>query len=831
MNPLTLGALQSYDPKPDRVLLRFTHGLLLLRAPFEGVIQIRVTYSGAFAPRRSWDIALDEQDRPLTLQTTATDEALIITAAPLHVTVTRRDGCVSFTDDDGRVFAQDIAPPVYEDAPSSQHEERSEACDAGSAAGTLETASPRTAVRVRKAMSPDEVYYGFGQRIGLLDRRGRTLTNWTVDPSHGHNRGMDNLYQAHPVFLALRPTLAWGFFLHSTWCSRFDVGATHPDVLDALTVGNECDYYILYGPTPDAVVEKLTHLTGRPALPPLWSLGFHQSRWGYDSADKVRDLAATFRARGIPLDTIHLDVDYMRGYRDFTWDPDRFPGPAALLHELRAHDVRVVTIIDAGVKEDLGDGYDVADDGMARDAFIRTGDGAPFAGYCWPGLALFPDFTRSDVRAWWGARHASLLDAGVAGIWNDMNEPSIFDRPFTEDAVGQRPMPLQTPQGAEGERTVHAEAHNLYGLLMCRSTYEGLRALRPDERPWILTRSGYTGLQRYAVAWMGDNNSWWEHLEASVAQLASMGLCGLPHVGVDIGGFFESASAELYARWIALGAFYPFMRSHCTREGARQEPWAFGPRVERIARQFIALRYRLLPYLYTLAHQATRTGAPLFRPMMYDFPDDPASYHLHDQVMVGPHLLVAPVCHPGRDHRAVYLPQGKWHDYWTGEATFGPQTVIAAAPLDRIPLYVRGGAALPLGNERLSTSAPLETLTLALYPEGTSAWTLIEDDGTTFDYQRGEIAETTVYMTADDGRVSVEVMARRGDFQPHPRTLAMRLRTAWRPDSVLLDGRSVDWRWDEPEDVVALSWADDGRDHRLECRIDGPQGGDSGMLE
>jgi len=327
MNPLTLGALQSYDPKPDRVLLRFTHGLLLLRAPFEGVIQIRVTYSGAFAPRRSWDIALDEQDRPLTLQATATDEGLIITAAPLHVTVTRRDGCVSFADDDGRVFAQDIAPPVCEDAPSSPHEERSEACDAESAAGTPQTTSPRTAVRVRKAMAPDEVYYGFGQRIGLLDRRGRTLTNWTVDPSHGHNRGMDNLYQAHPVFLVLRPTLAWGFFLHSTWFSRFDVGATHPDILDALTVGSECDYYILYGPTPDAVVEKLTRLTGRPALPPLWSLGFHQSRWGYDSADKVRDLATTFRARGIPLDTIHLDVDYMRGYRDFTWDPDRFPDP------------------------------------------------------------------------------------------------------------------------------------------------------------------------------------------------------------------------------------------------------------------------------------------------------------------------------------------------------------------------------------------------------------------------------------------------------------------------------------------------------------------------
>ncbi|HVA89092.1 MAG TPA: TIM-barrel domain-containing protein, partial [Chloroflexota bacterium] len=559
----------------------------------DGIVRVRVTFRDHVTPPRSWDVveSAPSLSSSPSIDVAYTEHALVLSTALLNLGIARQDGLVTFTNQAGQSFARDVAPLT---------------CENGSPSPARPADS--NVLRIAKAMAADEVYLGFGQRIGLPDRRGRIVTNWTSDPTHGHHRGMDNLYQAHPVFLAQRPGLAWGLFLHSTWLSRFDVGATHQDTLEILTHGYELDYYLLYGPSPAEVVERLTGLVGRPALPPLWSLGYHQSRWGYDSAKKALALANGFRDRALPLDAIHLDIDYMRGYRDFTWDPARFPDPPALIAALRAQQVRVVTIIDPGVKYDLDAGYAPADQGLAQDVFVRTADGTPLTGYCWPDAALFPDFTRAATRAWWGACHRDLVEAGVAGIWNDMNEPSIFERPFSEGGGEQVPMPPDTPLGEAGERTTPAEAHNIYGLLMCRATYEGLRALRPDQRPWVLTRSGYTGLQRYAVAWMGDNHSWWEHLEASVTQLAGMGLSGIPHVGVDIGGYFENASGELYARWIALGAFYPFMRTHSMIGVADQEPWAFGPRVEAVARQFINLRYRLLPYLYTLAHLASRTG-------------------------------------------------------------------------------------------------------------------------------------------------------------------------------------------------------------------------------
>jgi alpha-glucosidase len=802
MNPHTLGALHGYDQDACRVELRFERGLMHIEAPRDGIVRVRGTLRDHFTPPRSWNVVEPTSDLFSSLPIGIADaaDALTLSAGLLHLTVNRQDGLVTFTNQAGQSFAQDVAPLIGEN---------------GSPGPAHPTDSP--VLRIAKAMAADEVYLGFGQRIGLPDRRGRILTNWTSDPTHGHNRSMDNLYQAHPVFMALRPGLAWGLFLNSTWFSRFDVGATKQDTLDILTHGDEFDYYLLYGPTPAEVVERLTDLVGRPALPPLWSLGYHQSRWGYDSSDKALALADRFRQRTIPLDAIHLDIDYMRGYRDFTWDPLRFPDPPALVAALRAQQVRVVTIIDPGVKYDLNAGYAPADQGLAQDVFVRKADGTPFTGYCWPDASLFPDFTRAATRAWWGNCHEGLVEAGVAGIWTDMNEPSIFERPFSEGGGGQLPMPPDTPLGEEGERTAPAEARNAYGLLMCRATYEGLRALRPEQRPWVLTRSGFTGLQRYAVAWMGDNQSWWEHLEASVTQLSSMGLGGVPHVGVDIGGYFENASGELYARWIALGAFYPFMRTHSMIGVVDQEPWAFGPRVEAVARAFIMLRYRLLPYLYTLAQQASRTGEPIFRPLSYEFPDDPATYHLHDQAMVGPHLLIAPICHPGREYRAVYLPRGRWYNFWTGDVVEGPTPCIAYAPLERIPVFVRGGAILPLGNERQSTNEPLSALTLEIYPTGESAWTVIEDDGESFAYQSGAIAETAIGVAANDTDLTVEVAARRGLYQPAPRTLGVRLHIGRRPGAVSLDGEAGEWTWDEGLGVADLAWADDGEAHRVVC--------------
>ncbi len=808
------GTLQRHETDERGVDLYFETGRVRISFPFEGTARVRFTPSDSFAPRRSWSVTPPEESlSPVPFTAEETKEGFALVAGPLVVSVTR-DCRVSFADERGERFAADLAPPTWGEADIMDtviREKDNDDWPAGRA---------RTEVRLKKVMPAGEGYYGFGERIGLLDKRGRIVTNWTADPESGHGRGHDNMYQAHPIFMALRPGLAWGLFLNCTWYSRFDVGATRWEELEIVANGGDLDYFVFYGPTPAGVVEKLTRLTGRPFLPPpLWALGYHQSRWGYVHEDDMRDLAREFRERDIPIDAIHFDIDYMRGYRDFTWDPERFPNPARLLAELREQGIHPVTIIDPGVKKDLGSDYTVADEGTAQGMFVENPDGTPFVGYCWPDEALFPDFARKDVREWWGRQHAGHLETGVEGIWNDMNEPAIFDRPFSEGLSTQLPMPLDTPQGDEDERTTHSEVHNLYGLLMSKATHEGLLALRPDRRPWVLTRSGFTGVQQYAAAWMGDNSSWWEHLEASIPQLTGMGMSGVPHVGVDIGGFFGNASGELYARWVLMGTFYPFMRTHTAMGTNRHEPWSFGPEVEEVARQAVKLRYRLLPYIYTLAHEAHRTGAPILRPLLYDFPDDPATYHLHDQVMVGPHLMVAPIYHPGKEYRMVYLPEGAWYDYRSGEKFEGPKPLAVHAPPDRIPIFVRGGAVLPLGNERSSTSRPLIELTVEVYPAGDSEWTLIEDDGESLAYREGAVAETVVRVAEQGDRTMVRLEARAGGYEPHPRTLVLSVHTADRPELVTLAGEEQGgWTWDDTRRALTLRWQDDGQAHEVELR-------------
>jgi alpha-glucosidase len=754
------------------------------------VVRVRYGATATFMPRRSWSpVAADKTfDMPPVMMTNR-EGTLTLESGVLAVTVVPKTGKVKFTDYNEQPFAEDVSAITWDEVlfpfPAFGTDNGKNLPDHAKISATL-----------TKKIDNDAVYLGFGERMGQLDRRSRRLTNWTQDPAWGHGRGHDNLYQAQPVFMAQKPGLAWGLYLNCTWFSQIDVGADHANHLKLITHGGELEYYLLYGPTPAQVVDSLTQLTGRPALPPLWALGYHQSRWSYMDEAEFRMLAKEFRQREIPIDVLHFDIDYMRGYRDFTWDPKRFPAPKKLIDELREQGIRAVTIVDPGVKYDLGEEYPVADEGVAHKHFVKNADGTLFSGYCWPDAALFPDFTRAETREWWGNQHPALLDAGVAGIWNDMNEPAIFDRPFSEGASAQKPMPLGTPQGTKEERTVHAEVHNLYGHLMGKATYEGLKRSRPNERPWVLTRSAFVGSQAYCTAWMGDNNSWWEHLEGSLPQLMSMGLSGATNVGVDIGGFFDNATEELYMRWIELGTFYPFMRTHTSAGTRRQEPWALGEAVEAVAKKAIELRYRLLPYLYTLAHEAHRTGAPIFRPLSFDFPDDTETYHLHTQVMIGPHLLVAPIVTPGTNHRMVYLPEGRWYDFYTGQKYPGNRHMVVHAPPGRIPVFVRSGAVLPLGNVRQSTNEPLTDLTLNIYPDFfASHWTLIEDDGISFRYQRGEVAETAIFVEPHAGKTRVTVAERVGSYQPPVRFIRLMIYGGSTPQEFV-------WQDDGTEQVI-----------------------------
>ena len=375
-----------------------------------------------------------------------------------------------------------------------------------------------------KKIEADEHFYGFGERTGLLDKLSERKTNWTVD-ALDYGSLSDEMYQAIPFFMALRPQVAYGIFFNTTFWSQFDIGAEQPGVLRMETQGQELDYYIIYGPDPAQILTTYTQLTGRMPMPPKWALGYHQCRWSYESEDVVRQIAKEFRDRLIPCDVIHLDIDYMNGYRVFTWSPKRFPNPAQLVGDLAKDGFKTVTIIDPGVKYEPEANYHVFDSGIAQDYFVRKADGQLFHGYVWPEKSVFPDFMRPDVRQWWGDLHQSLTNIGVAGIWNDMNEPTINDRPFSEP--GEKIyFPLDAPQGMEENSATHAEVHNLYGLNMAKASYEGLEKHRPNERSFVLTRSGYAGVQRWSSVWMGDNQSLWDHLEMSFTYVVQYGFIG-----------------------------------------------------------------------------------------------------------------------------------------------------------------------------------------------------------------------------------------------------------------------------------------------------------------
>lgn len=779
----------------------------------DDIIRVRYAVDEQFIAQRSWDTALgDAAFAGSKFEFKQDDDAYYInlTEGKSYIRLNKKDGCLSFCDDKGHYFAADMAPPTCEEL---KLEKTRITCPTGD---KLPEGGAQREWHLRKKMTDNEGYYGFGQRSGFNDRRGRVVSNWTIDPPFGHGRFHDNLYQAHPFFLSLQPGFAWGCFVHSSWHSQFDVGASNAEVLEMRVQGNECDYYLFTGPTPAAVVEQLTRLTGRPFMPPMWALGYHQSRWSYYNEEEFLYIANEFRQRDIPLDVLHMDIDYMDDFRVFSFNNTRLSDVASMNRSLRKLGVRTVTIVDPGVKDDLFSGYQVALDGIKNSAFIRKTDGTLFTACVWPEQSFFPDFADASARAWWGEQHRFLLDRGISGIWNDMNEPAIFTSHFQQPA----PMPLATPQGVGDERTVHAEVHNLYGQLMGRATYEGLLALRPEERPWVLTRSGFTGVQSHCAAWMGDNHSWWEHLELSLPQLAGMGLSGVPHVGVDIGGFADNSTPELFARWIEMGAFYPFMRNHTCAGTQRQEPWSFGEKVEDIARESIKMRYRLLPYFYTLSHLSQHDGMPILRPMLYDFPDDPACYHLHDQVMIGPSLLVAPILQPGRDHRAVYLPEGGWYDFSSGKHYAGGEWIIADAPLERIPVYARAGTLLPMGNVRASTDEPMSELTIAAFL-GNGEGLLIEDDGISFAYQNGEICETKMKLEELTNGARFKIEQRTGNYTPAARKITLKLHVG-KPISNENIVSTLDIKSDMieksgyPDGIIAMSWNDDGLAHDIQ---------------
>ena len=600
---------------------------------------------------------------------------------------------------------------------------------------------------------PGQALYGLGEKAFGLNRRGLHLTMWNSDPAN-YNPGDDPIYQSTPFLISQRDGLACGVFFDNTYRSEFDLGQADRDTMFYCADGGELCYYVLAGPTLADVVGRFTALTGRMPLPARWALGYQQSRWSYGSEDEVRQVAAELRGHRIPCDVLYLDIDYMDGYRVFTFDRERFPEPARLVADLRARGLRTVTSVDPGVKVDRD--YAVCADGLLRNVFCRLPTGRLYVGPVWPGDCYFPDFTNAQVREWWGELYKSFLDLGVAGFWDDMNEPAVFFGSTFPDAV---------QHNADNGPTDHRALHNVYGQCMMRAAAEAMARFRPDERVLLISRAGYAGLQRYSTSWTGDNRSTWEQLRLSIPLVLNMGLSGQAFTGPDVAGFSGEASGEILARWTEMGAFLPLFRNHSALGTPSQEPYVYGEPYESICRRYIELRYRLLPYLYTAAWQAAENGLPIVRPLALAFPGDRRVASLEDQFLCGDALLVAPVLEQGSEARGVYLPAGGWYDFWTGKHIEGPVDLPVRAPLDALPLYVRAGSVVPMGPVmQHSEEFVPEKLELHVFA-GDGESSLYEDDGLTHAYRNGELRLTQFRLEEDHSGFTLTRTAQ-GPYDP-----------------------------------------------------------------
>ncbi|WP_221359753.1 glycoside hydrolase family 31 protein [Streptomyces beigongshangae] len=617
----------------------------------------------------------------------------------------------------------------------------------------------------RSEVAADARFFGLGGRASGPRLRDGTYRLWNTDPGRAFGPGDDPLHLTMPVQLVVADAAAHLVFHDSSWDgsvtlregeegagSGHDLAGTSELRMD----GGPLRCWVMAG-TPARVLQTWASLTGAAALPPAWALGHQHGRWSFGNEQEVRRIVGGYHERGLPLDAVHLGADHLDAHRVFTVDEDRFPKLPVLAEELRRDGIRLVSVVGPAVG--TGPGSAVYAGGSAGDAFVRDAAGEVVRGVGRAGEAVYPDFTRARTRRWWGGLYEEGLAQGFAGFWHDLDEPVSFT------AFGESTLPRSARHDLEGRGGDHREAHNVYALTMARAAHEGLSGAAPGDRPFLFSRSGWAGSQRYGGTWSGEVATGWPGLRASLSLVLGLGLCGVPYSGPDVGGAGGSPSPELYLRWFQLGAYLPLFRTYGGGRAGRREPWEFGDEVLEHARVALVERRRLLPYFLTLAHLARRTGAPYARPLWWGAPEDRALRDCEDAFLLGDCLLVAPVLEPGADRRAVRLPPGRWYDAATGEAYEGPARVLVDAPLSRIPVLVRAGAVLPVRGD----DGAVELEVWAPAPGRTGGGLVVTGGG---DGRREPEAER--YVTRrQGGRVVVE---RDGDDGPGRPSLPVRVR-------------------------------------------------------
>nr|MDJ0645901.1 glycoside hydrolase family 31 protein [Flavobacteriaceae bacterium] len=596
-------------------------------------------------------------------------------------------------------------------------------------------------VKMSKTINDRESYYGLGDKPEHPNLKGKRFENWVTD-SYAYGKHTDPLYKAIPFYTGLHHNKAYGIFFDNSFRSFFDFGNERRNVTSFWAQGGEMNYYFFYGPKMQDVIESYTDLTGKPhQLPPLWALGYHQCKWSYYPESEVKEITSTFRKLKIPCDAIYLDIDYMDGFRCFTWNKEHFPDPKRMVKELADDGFKTVAIIDPGIKIDKE--YSVFKEALEKDYFCKRADGPYMKGKVWPGECYFPDFTRQEVREWWSGLFKELIEEiGVKGVWNDMNEPAVMEVPnktFTDDVR----------HDYEGNPCSHRKAHNVYGMQMARATYHGLKKFAYPKRPFVITRAAYSGTQRYTSTWTGDNVATWEHLWIANVQAQRLAMSGFSFAGSDIGGFAEQPQGELFTRWIQLGIFHPFCRVHSSGDHGDQEPWAFDDDVTDIVRKFVEIRYQLLPYLYTAFWNLIEHGTPILKSLvMYDQEDHQTHYRT-DEFVFGNKILVCPIQEPNAKGRRMYIPRGKWYNWWTDAIVDGGKEKWVDAEIDTIPLFVKEGAIIPkYPVQQYVGEKQIDEVTLDVYyKEGKELSQLFDDAHEGYDYTKGRYSLRTFKLT------------------------------------------------------------------------------------
>ena len=695
----------------------------------DSVLRFRYTTTGTFDNDFSYAITKYASTGYNKLEIVENDEFYIIITSKLRCEVSKKDARVSIYD----AITDEL---INQDEIGFHWEESYEF------GGNI--------VKMSKTVNERESYFGLGDKPDHLNLKGKRFQNWVTD-SYAFGKETDPIYKAIPFFTGLHHGKAYGIFFDNTFRSYFDFGQERRNVTSFWAQGGEMNYYFIYGPKMQDVVENYTDLTGKPhQLPPLWALGFHQCKWSYYPEAEVKAVTSKFRELQIPCDAIYLDIDYMDGFRCFTWNKDHFPDPKRMVKELLDDGFKTVAIIDPGIKID--NEYSVFKEALDKDYFCKRADGPYMKGKVWPGECYFPDFTKPEVRDWWSGLFKELVeDIGIQGVWNDMNEPAVMEVP-------NKTFPDDVRHDYDGNPCSHRKAHNVYGMQMARATYHGMKKFNYPKRPFVITRAAYSGTQRYTSTWTGDNVATWEHLWIANVQAQRMAMSGFSFAGSDIGGFAEQPQGELFTRWIQLGIFHPFCRVHSSGDHGDQEPWAFDEDVTDVVRKFIEISYQLLPYLYTAFWNLVEHGTPILKSLvMYDQEDNQTHYRT-DEFVYGDQILVCPIQEPNAKGRRMYIPRGSWYNFWTDELVEGGKEKWVDAEIDSMPIFIKEGAIVPkFPVQQYVDQTIIEELSLDVYFKlGKESSQLFDDAHDGYDYTKGRYSFRTFKLTGKSQELIIQ---------------------------------------------------------------------------